>query len=145
MTDPTTPASPFIPNGLVPVDVGTTQMRMLSFDMSMTDDQIDAIAAKAKEIRDTYNAWQVFYDDLAARKKRLLGFRAVVEAMDINAAATAMQTSPQLVAAVMKANADTEEARIVELEALWNSGQLPDRPVLLDQSKQVITENPIAP
>lgn len=141
MTDPT----PFIPAGQEPSDVGTMQLRMLAFNLTMTDEEIDTVAAQAKTIRNTYTAWQSFADDLAARKKRLLGFMAVVAAMDVQAAATAMKTTPELVAGVMNANATAEQARIVELQALWDAGQLPDRPVLTDPSRQVIDDTNITP
>lgn len=121
-----------------PEDIGQAKLRHLRFDMSMTDEEIDAIAEQAKKIRDDYYAWQEFYEDLELRKKRYMGFQAVVHALDLNVAAAMMKTTPELVAAVMSASAQQEAARLAELQALWDSGQLPDRPVLTDPSKEVL-------
>lgn len=129
---------PLIPLGQVPRDVGLLKMRQLSFSMDMTDEQMRAKAEEAIAIRNTYSAWQEFHDQLDLRKKRLLGFQAVVLALDVTAAAAAMQTTPELVTAVMNGHALEEQARVAELEALWVAGTLPDRPVLTDPSQDVI-------
>lgn len=139
MTTPT----PFIPPGQVPNDAGLMKLRQLSFDMTMTDDEMRAVAEQAISIKNTYNQWQSFYEDLELRKKRMLGFQAVTLALDVSAAATAMNTTPELVAGVMNGYAQQEAARITELQALWNSGQLPAAPVLTDPSKDVVAGSDI--
>lgn len=137
MTTPT-PAPVIIPAGQQPSDVGLMQLRFLSFNMQMTDDEMRALAEQAISLRNTYTQWQEFHDDLDARKKRLLGFQAVVLALDVNAAATAMNTTPELVTGTMNGYAQQEQARITELQAMWDAGQLPTTPVLSDPSKAVV-------
>lgn len=142
MTDPIQVS---IPVGQAPSDVGLMQLRFLSFSMDMSDDDMRALAEKAIAIKKTYIDWQAFYDDLALRKKRLLGFQAIVLAMDVTAAAQAMNTTPQLVAGVMQGYAAQEAARVAELDALYAAGQLPDKPVLTDPSKDVVGGTDVTP
>lgn len=146
MTEPAEP-TPFITpqdelyaGGRKPRVIGQQKLNDLKFSMDNTDEEIDAIAARVKEIRDTYEAWQAFYEDLELRKKRQLGFQAVAGALDLTEAAKIMGTTPDLVAAVMHGNVANEAARIAELEAMWQRGELPDRPVLSDPSKDIVAE-----
>lgn len=141
----TTPTGPFITSDDVyqtksddPKAIGQYKLNQLAFSMDMTDAEIDAIATQAKDLRNTYSDWAEFKTQLDLRKKRLLGFQAVVLALDVTAAAAAMQTSPALVTGVMGQYAATEQARITELQNMWNTGVLPDLPILADPSIPVI-------
>jgi hypothetical protein len=127
-----------IPPGQDPKSVGLLKMRMLSFNMSMTDQEMRDLAEVAIEIKNTYTAWQEFYEQLDLRKKRAMGFDAVVLALDIAQFAAAIGADPAVVTAVLGQLGTAEKGRIAELVALWNAGQLPDRPVLTDPSVDVI-------
>lgn len=139
----TTP--PFISNDDIlaaqsrsPRAIGQVKLNALGFHIDMTDAEIDEVARQAKKVRDDYQKWEEFYRDLKLRKLRLQGFKAVLLALDVTEAAAAMQTTPELVRAVMTQYAQTEQARVDELQILWDSGQLPAVPVLSDPSEQVI-------
>lgn len=149
----TTPTGPFITSDDVykansddPKQIGQMKLNalLLTINMGMTDAEIDAIVAQAKQLRDTYNNWADFKTQLDLRKKRLLGFQAVVLAMDVNAAATAMNTTPDLVTAAMNGNATAEQTRIDQLQQMWDTGQLPQLPILDDPSVAVV-QNSDAP
>lgn len=128
-----------------PTVIGQTKLSALNFKMDMTDAEINALAAQAIALKNTYTQWAAFKTQLNLRKSRLVGFQSVILAMDVNAAAAAMNTTPALVTAVMNAYAQQESARIVQLEAMWNTGLLPVGSVLNDPSEAVLTEvSPVA-
>lgn len=146
MTTPfITPLDEYQAQSKSPLAIGQRKLNTLEFTMAMTDEEMQAVCAKAKEIRDTYVKWEEFYRELDLRKKRNMGFKAAVLALDLQVAAAAMGTTPQRIAGVMGAYAAAEEARIKELEELWNKGILPDRDVLGDPSKDVIEDKPTPP
>jgi hypothetical protein len=121
-----------------PLQIGQHKLNQLWFNMSNTDADIDAIAAQAKSIRATYQAWANFKNDLALRKKRYLGFVSVTSSLDLAQAAAAMHTSPAAIAALMNGSAAQENARIAELQHMWDTGVLPSTPVLSASDKAVI-------
>lgn len=123
-----------------PLVIGQGRMIAASnkVNINMSDDDLRAITEEVITLKNQYKAWADFKNQLDLRKKRLLGFQSVVLAMDVTEAAVAMKTSPQLVAAVMQGYAAQESARITELQKLYDTGILPDRPVLTDPSAQVI-------
>lgn len=118
--------------------IGQMKLNRLNFNIDMTDEEMQSVCADAKAIRDTYMAWETFHRELELRKKRNMGFKAAVAALDIPTAAAAMGTTPDKVVGVMTQYAAAEDARIAELTVLWESGQLPDRDVLGDPSEGVI-------
>jgi hypothetical protein len=150
VTEPTsgpfiTPMEQYTAGSKSPKAIGQMKLNGLNLRMDMTDAEMDAVFAQAKALRDTYNQWEAFYNDLELRRRRYLGFQAVVLALDVTAAAAAMHTTPQAITAVMQASAAQEKARLDELQALWDSGQLPDRPVLTDPSADVVSGSDIDP
>lgn len=127
--------------------IGQMKLSRLEFHIDMTDEEMQAVCAEAKIIRDTYRKWEEFYTDLRQRKARFLGFQAVLLALDPVQTAAALQTTPQLLQAVMGQYAASEQARLIELEAeYWNAGILPEGSVLDDPSEEVIPDpDPLDP
>lgn len=113
-----------------PIQIGQMKLNQLLFRMTHSDADLTALVSQAKHIRDTYQAWAKFKNDLALRQKRYLGFQAVVSSLDLTAAATAMHTTPQAVAALMNGSAQQEGTRLAELQHMWDTGVLPATPVL---------------
>lgn len=126
-----------------PLQIGQYKLNQLSFHIGMTDAEMDATLAQAKQLRDTYQAWATFKTQLDLRKKRLLGFQAVVLAMDVTQAAAAMNTTPALVTGTMQTYAQAEATRIAQLQAMWDAGQLPDGAVLSDPSVTVVANSDV--
>ena len=110
----------------------------LRFDTNMTDDEMRQLAEDAILIRKEFADWENFQTELEQRKRRSLGFRAAVLALDLQQAAVAMGTTPQKIKVVMDAYAAAEETRLAELQELWDAGTLPDRDVLGDPSKELL-------
>lgn len=133
MTTPfITPEDEYAAQSKSPLVIGQTKLNTLAFNMNMTDEQIDAVAEQAKQVRNTYLDWEDFYNDLRQRKLRLAGFQAVVQGLDLVQTAAALETTPELLSSVMQARAAAEFARIAELDQMWSAGTLPDVPVLSD-------------
>lgn len=120
-----------------PNAVGSVKLFQLKFDMEMTDEQMRELAEEAIRVRNLFLDWDVFYRELDQRKKRNSGFRAAVLALDLQQAAVAMGTTPDKIKMVMESYAATEEARLIELQELWDAGTLPDRDVLGDPSQEL--------
>lgn len=125
--------------------IGQMKLNRLAFQIDMTDEEMQTVCAEARAIRDTYHKWEEFYKDIDLRKKRNMGFRAAILALDLEQAAVAMETTPEKIANVMMAYSAAEEARIRELEGMWKSGTLPDRDVLGDPSEDIIDPPPVEP
>lgn len=121
-----------------PRDIGEFKLFAMNLKMSQTDDEMRAIAEEGILLKKEFAAWDVFWRELEMRQKRNLGFRAAVLALDLNQAAAAMGTTPIRVKMVMESYAAAEEARLLELQALWDAGTLPDRDVLGDPSEQLL-------
>lgn len=130
-----------------PKIIGQYKINNLSITIDMTDEQIAGVLEQVKVLRDTYMAWEEFYNDLRQRKARFLGFQAVLLALDPVQTAAALQTTPQLLQAVMGQYAAAEQARLTELETnYWNVGILPPGSVLDDPSEEVIPDpDPLDP
>lgn len=139
------PDDEYVAQSKSPKAVGQMKLSSLGFHMNMSDDELAAVCAKAKQIRDLYTKWEEFYRDIDLRKKRSMGFKAAVMALDLNVAAQAMGTTPEKIAGVMSMYAASEDTRIKELEELWKAGVLPDRAVLGDPSRDIVEEEPIPP
>lgn len=120
-----------------PRDIGQHKITQLQFRIDMTDEEMEAVCQQAKDIRDLYDKWERFYKDIDLRKRRNLGFKAAVLALDLQQAAVAMGTTPEAIYGVMSTYAAAEDARIAELQELWNQGILPDREVLNDPSEDL--------
>lgn len=141
-----TPEDEYRAQSKSPRVIGQTRLAELQFHIDMTDEQMQEVCARARAIRDTYQKWEEFYKDIDLRKKRNMGFKAAVVALDLEQAAVAMGTTPEKIAGVMMAYSAAEDARIKELEVLWKTGVLPDRDVLGDPSEGIIDpEDPPPP
>jgi hypothetical protein len=123
-----------------PLAIGSMKIRNKLNHMGMlsTTEEIRQVAEDVIELKETYEKWANFYNDLRARKARLVGFRSVLLALDMTAFAAAVGTSEARLTGVMQAQIASEETRMNELQELWDRGELPDRPVLTDPSKEVI-------
>lgn len=142
-----TPEDEYAAQSRSPRVIGQHKLARLQFHIDMTDEEMQEICAEARTIRDEYLLWEEFYRDIDLRKKRNLGFKAAVLALDLQQAAAAMGTTPEQVAQVMTSYAAAEDARIAELTEMWKTGVLPDRDVLGDPSEDIIEpdEGPIPP
>lgn len=139
MTTPfITPDDEYAARSKDPKAIGQLKINTLlqGITVNSTDADIDAVVKRVKDTRDVYLQWYNFYNDLAQRKARLVAFMAMMQ-LDVAEIAAGLQTTPQAVAAFMTLRAQAEQKRITELTALWNSGQLPDRPVLSEPLPQV--------
>lgn len=120
-----------------PRAMGGVKLFQLKFDMGMTDEQMRELAEEAIRVRNLFLDWDMFHRELDLRRKRNLGFRAAVLALDLQQAAAAMGTTPAKIKMVMESYAAAEEARLIELQELWDAGTLPDRDVLGDPSQEL--------
>lgn len=130
MTPIVTPADVAMAGSSRPRDIVDAKLRSMVFVAEMTDDDMRALAEQAIEAKNTYLAWDEFWEDMQARKARMLGFEAVLTNLDVVQVATELGTTPQKLAMAMGARAQMEKARLLELQRYWENGVLPDKDVL---------------